>query len=234
MWEEDWSELKVYLDDLPQEAADDLPGYFESNPDQIEACAKMMRVTAVNRATLALYGADTAATLINNLPSRMPPAELRNYLIGRITHLYGEGRFQTEVQVSRLNGEPLHLLVSSTIPAGFQTSWEKVFSSVYNVSERVAMEEERKRVEGQLNEARQMQAVATLAGGIAHQFNNALAAIFGNVELIEMNAHTSEEQRFINALRKSADRMSMLTDQLLAYARGGKYRPRNLFGQRFD
>ena len=226
LWEEDWSGLKVYLDELPQEAADDLPGYFKANPDQIAACWKMMRITAVNRATLTLYAADTSATLFNNLPSLMPAPERQSYLSGRITGLYHEGRFQTEIQGRRLDGTPLHLLVNSTIPAGYQTTWKKVFSSVYDVTERMVMEQEKKRVERQLNEARQMQAVATMAGGIAHQFNNALAAIYGNVEMIEMDAPPPRHQRFIDSLRRSADRMSMLTDQLLAYARGGKYQPK--------
>ncbi len=226
LWEEDCSGLKVYLDELPQEAADDLPGYLKANPDQVAACWKMMRITAVNRATLALYGVDTSAALLDNLPDIMPTQDGQRYLNGRITGLYRKGRFQTEIQVRRLDGTPLHLLVSSTIPAGYQTTWEKVFSSVYDVTERMAMEQEKKRVEKQLNEARQMQAVATMAGGISHQFNNALAAIYGNVELIEMDAPSPRHQRFIDSLRRSAERMSMLTDQLLAYARGGKYQPK--------
>jgi signal transduction histidine kinase len=227
LWEEDWSQLKIYLDELPREAADDLPAYFNANPGQLDVVWKMMRITCVNRATLALYGADTTATLLNSLTDTMPAQETRSYLTSRIIGLYRAGRFQTELHVRRLDGAPLHILISSTIPAGFQTSWEKVFSSVYDVTERVDMEEERKRVEKQLNEARQMQAIATMAGGIAHQFNNALAAIYGNVDLIAMDPPSPRTKRYIDSLRKSSDRMSMLTDQLLAYARGGKYRPRD-------
>ena len=79
-----------------------------------------------------------------------------------------------------------------------------------------------------MQNARQIQAIATLAGGIAHQFNNALAVIFGSLDLLEMNSQgNGENRRFLTSLKTSAGRMSRLTDQLLAYAEGGKYQPRH-------
>ncbi len=85
---------------------------------------------------------------------------------------------------------------------------------------------ERKRMENQLRQAKRMESIATLAGGIAHQFNNALSVITGNIELIKMNEIESEMNEFLGPINNSAYRMSHLTSQLLAYARGGKYNPK--------
>ena len=41
-----------------------------------------------------------------------------------------------------------------------------------------------KRMEAQLQQARKMEAIATLAGGVAHEFNNALMGIMGTIELL--------------------------------------------------
>ena len=72
-------------------------------------------------------------------------------------------------------------------------------------------------------------AIATLAGGIAHQFNNALVGITGNIELLEMDLSDNEcVDKYIEPMKASISRMSHLTNQLLAYARGGKYQPRIL------
>ena len=75
--------------------------------------------------------------------------------------------------------------------------------------------------------AHRMEVISTLAGGIAHEFNNALVGISGNIDLLEMTLASDENvTRPLSGMRDAARRMTGLTDQLLAYARGGKYQPR--------
>ncbi len=85
---------------------------------------------------------------------------------------------------------------------------------------------EQKQLQNQLQQIQKMEAIATLAGGIAHQYNNILSGITGNTELLESDHPDSENvQRYTSRILTLANRMTRLTDQLLAYARGGKYRP---------
>jgi two-component system cell cycle sensor histidine kinase/response regulator CckA len=85
---------------------------------------------------------------------------------------------------------------------------------------------ERRHLQAQLLEAKKMEAISTLAGGIAHQFNNALTTITGYVGLLEMDHRQDEKiEEYTAAMKQSAHRMAHLTSQLLAYARGGKYNP---------
>ncbi len=85
---------------------------------------------------------------------------------------------------------------------------------------------ERKRMEEQLRQAQKMESISTLAGGIAHQFNNALSVITGNIELLTMNLpEDSVYNENIEPIKKSSHRMTNLTSQLLAYAQGGRYNP---------
>ncbi len=87
----------------------------------------------------------------------------------------------------------------------------------------------RKQMEQELQQARKMEAIATLAGGIAHEFNNALMGIMGTIELLQMDSSKGERRdRHFAAMKGSGHRMSRLTDQLLAYAQGGKYQPKDL------
>ncbi|SLM30153.1 putative Histidine kinase [Desulfamplus magnetovallimortis] len=69
------------------------------------------------------------------------------------------------------------------------------------------------------------EALSTMAGGIAHQFNNALAEILGNIELLKMD-YSGEEKLLLRSgkIKKSIEKMTRLTTQLLTYARGGKHR----------
>ena len=88
---------------------------------------------------------------------------------------------------------------------------------------------ERKQRESQLQQAQKMEAIATLAGGVAHEFNNSLMGIMGHIELLKMNLPEDEgRNKSLETMNIAGHRMSRLTDQLLAYAQGGKYQPKNL------
>lgn len=83
---------------------------------------------------------------------------------------------------------------------------------------------ERKQLEAQLQEAQRMEAIGTLAGGIAHNFNNLLMGIQGNASLalLETDPEGPLHGRMenIQSLVRSGSR---LTNQLLGYAMGGRY-----------
>jgi PAS domain S-box-containing protein len=83
---------------------------------------------------------------------------------------------------------------------------------------------EQKKLERQLQQIQKMEAIGTLAGGIAHNFNNLLMGIQGRTALmyLQMEPHHPhlEHLKGIDDCIKSAVK---LTDQLLGFARGGKY-----------
>ncbi len=91
---------------------------------------------------------------------------------------------------------------------------------------RQQISEEKAKIESQVGHTRKMEAIAALAGGVAHEFNNALNVITGSIELLKMS-HSDDAiiMKNVNRMLASSDRMVHLTSQLLAYARGGKYRP---------
>lgn len=88
-------------------------------------------------------------------------------------------------------------------------------------------EEERRKLEEQLFQAQKMESIGRLAGGVAHDFNNILTSIMGYAELLKLKfSNTSgREKKAADIIIQSSERASDLTQQLLAFARGGKYNP---------
>jgi len=75
-------------------------------------------------------------------------------------------------------------------------------------------------VEGQLLHAQKMEAIGTLAGGMAHDFNNVLTVIAGYATLLAMRfARGSEESAMAGEIVTSVERASEMTRSLLAFSR---------------
>jgi len=87
----------------------------------------------------------------------------------------------------------------------------------------------KKRLEEQFYATQRLEALETIAGGIAHNFNNLLMGIQGNASLMAFDLpKNSPLHKRISTIQELVKRGANLTNQLLGYARGGKYQPKVL------
>jgi PAS domain S-box-containing protein len=87
----------------------------------------------------------------------------------------------------------------------------------------------RRQIETQLRQAQKMEAIGTLAGGVAHDFNNILTSIIGNAELMLMTIGKDDSLREeIEEIKIAGERAAVLTRQLLAFSRKQIVQPKIL------
>ncbi len=85
---------------------------------------------------------------------------------------------------------------------------------------------ERKQLEAQLRHSQKMEAVGSLAGGVAHEFNNILTAIIGYASLVEMRMDREDPSiQNLEQIHSAVDRATLLTKGLLSYGRIQKISP---------
>ncbi len=98
-----------------------------------------------------------------------------------------------------------------------------------DITERKRTEEEREKLQVQLNQAQKIESVGRLAGGVAHDFNNMLSVILGHADLALMKIDPAQPlYTDLQEIRKAAERSVGLTRQLLAFARKQTVAPRVL------
>jgi len=89
-----------------------------------------------------------------------------------------------------------------------------------DISERLAAEEEKHKLEHQLQQAQKMESIGTMAAGIAHDFNNILSPIYGYVELALMKLQGQPEiVEYLTEAHNAASRAKDLVKQILTFSR---------------
>ena len=99
------------------------------------------------------------------------------------------------------------------------------------ISARERAQEERNQLEKQLRQSQKMQAVGTLAGGIAHEFNNMLGVIIGSTELaMDLTSDRIDLRRQLERIMGASERVQTLVKQILTFSRQSQHRrvPENL------
>ena len=80
---------------------------------------------------------------------------------------------------------------------------------------------QRKRAESQLVRTQKLDALALLAGGIAHDLNNLLVGLFGNIDMADASTSDPTVKTHLARATGVIDRVRGLTQQLLTFAKGG-------------
>jgi len=128
--------------------------------------------------------------------------------------------FQAEYRVTRKDGRTIWLSDTAVILQG---------SENHPVMEGLLVDiSERKLLEMQSQQARRMEAVGRLAGGLAHDFNNLLTIIKGYTELARRRAETPELKVDIERIDDASERAAALVQQLLAFSGRQVLQPKNL------
>ena len=128
------------------------------------------------------------------------------------------------MRVFRADGVERHMLLSAMLVRDGNGVPVRIVGTQVDVTDQVRSDEERARVESQMQQAQKLESLGVLAGGIAHDFNNLLVGILGNASLALLDLEPGAEARqSISAIEQSAQRAAELTRQLLAYAGKGRY-----------
>ncbi|MEJ1965309.1 MAG: ATP-binding protein [Gammaproteobacteria bacterium] len=93
-------------------------------------------------------------------------------------------------------------------------------SLIGQFAQRRQTEHQRRALQAQLYQSQKLQALGTLAGGIAHEFNNMIAAIIGNASLAIQDVGENREAReSLDQITAAAERARALTRRILLFGR---------------
>ena len=207
-----------------QRARRSLDVVIESIPAMLSVkSAKDGRCTLINRAGEVLLGLDRSEIVGKSARDILPGAEADEIEMH-------------DAAVLAANGAPMaheHVLTSCTQgPRQLRTRRVLLPDAGGEPEYLLAISEdltEHRQVEEQLHQAQKMEALGQLTGGLAHDFNNHLAIIIGNLDLLrEMRPDGGPEVELLQDALDAALKGSELTQRLLAFARRAPLRPERI------
>lgn len=136
LWVEDFSTIRLLLEELRSHGITDLRTFTDVHPEFVERCMAEIKVLDVNQYTLDMFKADSKKELLTRLPDvfreEMIPS-FREQLID-----LWEGRLfqQREVLNHTLDGSPLNIHLQFSVFGGHEDSWDQVLLALTDITAR--------------------------------------------------------------------------------------------------
>ncbi len=134
LWEEDYSDVKLFFDNLRANGVMDLDGYLDEHPEEVDNSICRIKVRHINRETLRMFGATSEEELLAER-GRIFPDERHACFRSELRALWkGETSWSGEGISYRLSGEPLQIRWQGCILPECISTWERVLLSIEDIT----------------------------------------------------------------------------------------------------
>ena len=188
---------------------------LESNPDPVAVYDMVGRVIYLNPAFTRVFGWSLEERIGKKMDGFVPEENMpeTRMMINKVT-VSGESFSGIETRRYTKEGNILDISISGSCYRDHEGNVEASVIDLRDITEK-------KRLEGQLQKARKMEAMGLMAGGVAHDLNNILSGIVSYPELLLMDLpEESPLRKPIKTIQESGLRAADVVEDLMTIARG--------------
>ncbi|MFZ1109966.1 MAG: PAS domain S-box protein [Rhodomicrobium sp.] len=202
-----------------RESEAQLRSIIDTAADAIVVVDEKGVIQSANRSTASIFGY-SPEELIGRHASILVAPRVQGGIDKFLAGFYGNGSGIWEMEAQRKNGETVPLNVA--IAEWKDSEGRRFFVGILRDLS------ESKRQEEALANARRLEAVGQLAGGVAHDFNNLLSVIAGNLELAADRIGDEAAGRLVSRALDAAEKGAALNRRLLSLASRRSLQPQSL------
>ncbi len=219
IWEEDFSQVKTYIDDLRLTGMEDLESYFDDHPEEIIHCASMVKVIDVNQATLDMFEAESKEEILSGLTRVFTEETHDCFKFNLIAICEGETDLEIEAITRTLKGRRMDNIVKWSVVPGFQDSLSRVLISITDITRLKRSEEDLRTKTRQLETSQRVARLGSWEWDMANDdvtWSDELYRIFGiepqtfksTYEAVLDMIHPLDRDRLNRAVKQAIDERS--------------------------
>jgi len=198
-WDEDFSEVKKYIDNLKAQGITDIRDYFENNIEAVEECSSLLIVNDVNKAVVDLNEAPSKEYMLENFRS-LVDSKSAEYAINQFEAIAnGEKSCEFDAELRTFNDNIVHVHLKWTVVKGYEDTYEKVYLSTNDLTDRIVAENATLR---KSNDQKEL-----LLKEIHHRVKNNLQII---TSLLKLQANTIEDRATTELFELSLHRINSM------------------------
>jgi PAS domain S-box-containing protein len=133
--------------------------------------------------------------------------------------------YEFECRVIRPDGEERVFFSRGHVLMGDDDRPARLVGVAQDVTDRVRAEQQRDRLEAELQQARRLDSIGLLAGGVAHDFNNLISVMLSYAHLVKDQVADPRVQEDVAEIERAAERAAALTRQLLMFGKRDVVQP---------
>ena len=135
LWEEDFSDVKIYIEGLKARGITEFTRYFENNPQVVAEAARLVKITDINRAALKLHEAETKEQLLAELSSIFTDKSYAAVQAQLIAIAEGQTDYECEASAKTIHGRELETSLKWKVLPGYEDTLRRVHLSSIDVTE---------------------------------------------------------------------------------------------------
>ena len=221
---QDFTAIEEQVKGLKAAGVSDLGSYLRANPEVAFQLSGAVAFTSVNQAAVDLYKAGSKRNLLGSLDQVIIKGDSQHFIDQVVTFTNGEDSWEGEARNYNFQKEIINIIIKKGVINRQENGISKVLVSINDVTELHKVHKSKELLRTQLHQAQKMESIGTLAGGIAHNFNNLLMGIQGNASMVLLDIDSSNPRhKNLKYIEKLVENGAKLTAQLIGYAREGSY-----------
>jgi PAS domain S-box-containing protein len=215
---------RIHIEEALRLSQDKFRSAMQHSPIGMAVVGPDGRWLEVNPALCKIIGYTRGELLVTNFQSISHPGDrdVSSNFLGQMLEKQIEN-YQIEKRYLHKSGHVVWVQLNVSLAWNPDGTPRHFVAQIQDITERKRAEEQRKKLEEQLRKAQKMEALGTLAGGTAHEFNNILGIIIGYSELARMELGEDHHiARHLEEVLKGSQRAKEIVQQILTFTRQQK------------